>query len=117
MTACTIVDVRSIRPEEVGESTGVAGASAGAGVAGAGVAGAGVADMGGRLSPVVILSRVVVILMSLTKNAGFGFLAADLVNDVSVELSRLLYGAGLVVAGLVCDRNLRYGALCCAGPS
>lgn len=57
----------------------------------------------------------VVLLVSLTKNAGFGFPAADLLAGVNLESSRLFYGVGLIVAGLVSDKDRRYGALCCAG--
>lgn len=62
-----------------------------------------------------LLACATVLLMSLTKNTGFGFPAGDLLAGVSVETSRLFYGAGLIAAGLVCDRDRRYGALCCAG--
>ena len=61
------------------------------------------------------LACVTVLLMSLTKNTGFGFPADDLLEGVSVEASRLFYGIGLLVAGLVSDRDRRLGALCCAG--
>ena len=63
----------------------------------------------------VALACVVVMLMSLTKGLGFSFPTADLLEGVSLELSRLLYGVGLLVAGMVSDRDRRYGALCCAG--
>ena len=62
-----------------------------------------------------LLACLVVLLMSLTKSAGFAFPADDLLEGVSVETSRLFYGVGLLAAGLVCDRDRRYGALCCAG--
>jgi len=61
------------------------------------------------------LAAGVVVLMSLTKNAGFGFPSTDIVDGINLELSRLLYGAGLIVAGVVSDKNRHYGALCCAG--
>ena len=63
----------------------------------------------------VALACVVVTSMSLTKNAGFGFPAADLLEGVSVEFSRLFYGFGLLAAGLTSDKNRRYGALCTSG--
>ena len=63
----------------------------------------------------VILACAVVTLMSLTKGAGFSFPSVDLLDGVSLELSRLLYGVGLLVAGFVSDRDRRLGALCCAG--
>ena len=61
------------------------------------------------------LACVVVALMSLTKGAGFSFPTVDLLDGVSLELSRLLYGVGLLVAGVASDRDRRIGALCCAG--
>ena len=63
----------------------------------------------------IVLACTTVALMSLTKNAGFGFPANDIVDGLPVELSRLLYGAGLLVAGIVSDKNRQYGAFCCAG--
>ena len=44
-----------------------------------------------------------------------GVNVTDIIEGVSLELSRLLYGIGLLLAGVVSDRNRRYGALCCAG--
>lgn len=61
------------------------------------------------------LACATVLLMSLTKNTGFGFPADDLLEGVSVESSRLFYGIGLLAAGLVTDRDRRFGALCCSG--
>lgn len=52
----------------------------------------------------------VVLLVSLTKNAGFGFPTADLLAGVNLESSRLFYGVGLIMAGLVSDKDRRYGA-------
>ena len=63
---------------------------------------------------VIVLACGTVLLMSLTKNAGFGFPITDLLAGVNLEFSRLFYGAGLLVAGLVSDKDRRYGALCCA---
>ena len=62
----------------------------------------------------VTLACIVVTLMSLNKGVGFGFPTTDLLAGVSLELSRLLYGAGLLIAGAISDRDRRYGALCCA---
>ena len=66
-------------------------------------------------SHLAALACVTVLLMSLTKNTGFGFPANDLLEGISVESSRLFYGVGLLAAGLVTDRDRRFGALCCAG--
>ena len=63
----------------------------------------------------IAFSCLAVTLISLTKNAGFGFPTEDLLEGVSLESSRLFYGVGLVGAGLMSDRDRRYGALCCAG--
>ena len=61
------------------------------------------------------LACIVVALMSLTKGAGFSFPTVDLVDGVNLELSRLLYGVGLLIAGIVSDYDRKIGALCCAG--
>ena len=67
------------------------------------------------LTPMVAaLVGALVLLMSVTKGLGFGFPATDLLDGVSLELSRLLYGIGLLGAGLLGDRNRRFGALLCA---
>ncbi len=63
---------------------------------------------------VLVLAGVAVIMASLVKNAGFSFPTADLSGDVNLELSRLLYGVGLVLAGIVADRDRRYVLACCA---
>ena len=62
----------------------------------------------------VLLACATVTLMSVVKNAGFAFPAADLTGLVDLELSRLYYGIGLVVAGYVADRNRRNALFCCA---
>ena len=53
-----------------------------------------------------------VFLMSLVKNLGFGFPASDLTAGLPLELSRLFYALGLVVAGIVCDRKRQWGGAC-----
>lgn len=63
----------------------------------------------------IALACTVVVLMSLTKGMGFSFPATDLHAGVSLELTRMLYGLGLLAAGYVSDRSRPYGALCCAG--
>lgn len=63
----------------------------------------------------LLLACAVVTLMSLTKGTGFSLPTVDLLDGVSLELSRLLYGVGLAVAGLASDRNRSVGAVCCAG--
>lgn len=68
----------------------------------------------GRM-PLLVLACITVMLMSLTKGSGFSFPTTDLVAGINIELSRLLYGVGLLAAGFVCDRNRTYGAYCCMG--
>ena len=60
------------------------------------------------------LAGVTLFLLSLVKSLGFGFPSADLGQGVSLELSRAFYAVGLVIAGLVSDRDRKYGAICCA---
>lgn len=67
-------------------------------------------DVGGM----VRLACAVVLLASFVKTAGFSFPAADISAGVNIELSRLLYGCGLVVAGIASDRDRHLGFFCCA---
>lgn len=60
------------------------------------------------------LACLLVTLASLTNNLGYGFPHADLLEGVDLASSRLFYGLGLVIAGLVSDKNRTYGMLCCA---
>ena len=62
----------------------------------------------GLLRPVCLL----VLLFSVVNGSGFAFPSADLGGAVSVELFRLIYAAGLIIAGAVTDRNRKYGAMC-----
>ena len=55
---------------------------------------------------------VLVLLFSLVNSSGFAFPAADLGRAVNLELSRLVYAAGLIIAGIVTDRNRKHGAIC-----
>ena len=61
----------------------------------------------------VALCSALVFLMSVTKNLGFGFPVQDLVEGVDLATSRLFYGAGLLAAGLVFDRDRSYGTFFC----
>ena len=55
---------------------------------------------------------LLVFLFSVINSSGFAFPSADLSQNVNVELSRLVYAAGLAIAGVVTDRNRKYGAIC-----
>ena len=63
--------------------------------------------------PLIMLVCATIVVISVTKGMGFGFPTTDILEGVSLELSRLLYGAGLLIAGFVTDKSRRYGALCC----
>lgn len=66
--------------------------------------------MGPGLLP---LACAAVAAVSLVKNLGFSFPQADVAAGVDLELSRVFYGAGLVIAGLVSDRRRSWGAILC----
>ena len=61
-----------------------------------------------------LLACLSVVMASLVRTAGFSFPAADLSSGVSLEFSRLFYGAGLVLAGFASDRDRRLGMGLCA---
>jgi DNA-binding CsgD family transcriptional regulator len=58
------------------------------------------------------LAIISVVLLSLVKNMGFNFPSSDIAAGTNLELSRLFYAVGLVIAGFVSDRNRKYGAAC-----
>ena len=60
------------------------------------------------------LPGITILLLSCVKSGGFYFNAADLGDhNVSLELSRSFYAAGLIAAGLINDRNRSAGAVLC----
>lgn len=66
------------------------------------------------LSEDLILLFAAVFSMSLVKNMGFSFPAADIQSGTSLELTRIFYAVGLVAAGILLDRKRQYGYLACA---
>ena len=58
----------------------------------------------------LVPAALCVFLLSLVKNMGFSFPSGD-IGRVSIELSRLFYAAGLLLAGLVSDRSRKTGAI------
>jgi DNA-binding CsgD family transcriptional regulator len=69
-------------------------------------------ENGKRLSiAILFVSCAGIFLISAIKEMGFYFPAADLISGISIESSRLFYAAGLLLAGLVNDRNRRYGMI------
>ena len=82
-----------------------------------GDSGATTADSGPKTTPaaaLLVLAGITVLVVSMVKNAGFSFPTADLSGSVNLELSRLFYGVGLIVAGILADRDRRYVHICCA---
>lgn len=61
----------------------------------------------------IALACMAVLLMSMVKNMGFNFPATDIGATVNLELSRLFYAVGLVIAGLVFDRSRKSGSILC----
>ena len=61
----------------------------------------------------IALAAFCILLMCLVKSLGNGFPAADMEAGIDLELSRLFYAGGLVIAGVVSDRNRIYGMICC----
>lgn len=62
----------------------------------------------------LLLLSAAVLSMSLVKNMGFSFPAADIQSGISLELTRIFYAVGLVAAGIFLDRKRQYGFLACA---
>ena len=63
--------------------------------------------------PTLTLAALTVLFMSLVKNIGFSFPSSDFASGVNMETSRLCYAVGLVIAGLVNDRQRMHGAYLC----
>lgn len=56
----------------------------------------------------------VVFLLSIVKGLGFYFPMAEPTSGaISLEFSRAFYAIGLIAAGLIGDKNRKYGAVCC----
>lgn len=64
-------------------------------------------------SRLIVLAFCTVIFLSLVKNLGFAFPTADFGTSVNPELSRVFYGAGLIIAGVINDRSRKSGAILC----
>ncbi len=66
---------------------------------------------GKRGEEMLMLTAALVFLCGLVNRSGFTFPSGDIGSFVNVEFSRLLYAAGLLLAGFVTDRNRKYGAV------
>ena len=62
-------------------------------------------------SSFLVLACVSVFILSMVKNIGFNFPSSDIIGGVSLELSRIFYAVGLLIAGFVSDKSRRYGAI------
>ena len=60
----------------------------------------------------LLLAGALVFLFSIVNSCGFGFPSGDLENGIDLAFFRLFYAAGLLIAGVVNEKNRRYGAVC-----
>lgn len=59
------------------------------------------------------LAAAVVFLIWLKNTLGFSFPLKSAAGSVYIEFTRVFYAIGLIVAGVVSDKNRRWGAICC----
>lgn len=62
---------------------------------------------------IIYLAAAVLFLLSMENTLGFSFPLRSASGSVYIEFTRVFYAAGLIVAGLVSDKNRRWGAMCC----
>ena len=72
----------------------------------------------GQLSPglsnrVIWLAAAVLFLLSLEHMLGFSFPLKSAPGSVYIEFTRAFYAIGLIIAGLISDKNRLWGAVCC----
>lgn len=58
------------------------------------------------------LAAVVLFLMWMNNMLGFSFPLKEAAGSVYIEFARAFYALGLIIAGLISDRDRRWGALC-----
>ncbi|NLT49105.1 MAG: hypothetical protein GXX92_11905 [Clostridiales bacterium] len=61
----------------------------------------------------ILLALSVPLLCSVVNGLGYFFSAADVSTVYDPVFTRMFYAVGLIVAGIVSDKNRRYGAVCC----
>lgn len=61
----------------------------------------------------IIFSAAVVFLMCTVYMLGFSFPLKSASGSVYIEFTRAFYAVGLIIAGVVNDKNRRWGAICC----
>jgi DNA-binding CsgD family transcriptional regulator/MFS family permease len=59
------------------------------------------------------LAAAVIFLIWLKNTLGFSFPLKSASGSVQIEFTRAFYAIGLITAGLVSDKNRRWGAVCC----
>lgn len=59
------------------------------------------------------LAAAVIFLIWLKNTLGFSFPLKSASGSVQIEFTRTFYAVGLIIAGLVSDKNRRWGAICC----
>lgn len=59
------------------------------------------------------LAAAVVFLIWLQNTLGFSFPLKSASGSVQIEFTRAFYAIGLIIAGLISDKNRRWGAICC----
>lgn len=64
---------------------------------------------------ILLVACAVVFLFSTVNQIGFSFSSIDLAHGARLEFSRLFYAAGLVLAGIVTDKNRKHGAVLTLG--
>ena len=61
----------------------------------------------------ILLAFCVPLLCSVVNGLGYFFSAADVSTVYNPVFKRVFYAVGLIIAGVVSDKNRRYGAVCC----
>jgi DNA-binding CsgD family transcriptional regulator len=61
----------------------------------------------------ILLALSIPLLCSIVNGLGCYFSAADVSTVLNTAFTRIFYAVGLIVAGIVNDKNRRYGAICC----
>ena len=59
------------------------------------------------------LAAVVLFLLSMENTLGFSFPLKGAAGSIYIEFTRVFYGVGLIIAGLISDKSRRWGAICC----
>ena len=59
------------------------------------------------------LAAAVLFLLSIENMLGFAFPLQSAANSIYIEFTRIFYAVGLLIAGIVSDKDRRWGAICC----